>query len=101
MREILAHSYPGVDFLQAPGGLVASVFSNGYIAPLVLEVRGTDLDVMLDQSKAVAEVARSVPGIRDVYVQLENDYPELRVNTDRETAGLVGVTSRDAAQTTL
>lgn len=101
MREILAHSYPGVDFLQAPGGLVASVFSNGYIAPLVLEVRGTDLDVMLEQSKAVAEVARSVPGIRDVYVQLENDYPELRVNTDRETAGLVGVTSRDAAQTTL
>lgn len=101
MREILQHTYPGVDFLQAPGGLVASVFSNGYIAPLVVEVRGNDLDAMLDQSKAVAEVARSVPGIRDVYVRLENDYPELRVNTDRETAGLVGVTARDAAQTTL
>ncbi len=101
MREILEHTYPGVDFLQAPGGLVASVFSNGYIAPLVVEVRGDDLDTMLDQSKAVAEVARSVPGIRDVYVQLENDYPELRVNTDRQTAGLVGVTARDAAQTTL
>jgi multidrug efflux pump subunit AcrB len=101
MRELLRHTYPGVEFLQAPGGLVASVFSNGYIAPLVVEVRGNDLDVMLDQSKAVAEVARSVPGIRDVYVRLENDYPELRVNTDRETAGLVGVTARDAAQTTL
>ncbi len=101
MREILEHTYPGVDFLQAPGGLVASVFSNGYIAPLVVEVRGDDLDTMLDQSKAVAEVARSVPGIRDVYVQLENDYPELRVSTDRQTAGLVGVTARDAAQTTL
>jgi multidrug efflux pump subunit AcrB len=101
MRAILARAYPGVDFLQAPGGLVASVFSNGYIAPLVVEVRGDDLDVLLDQSKAVAEVARSVPGIRDVYVQLENDYPELRVNTDRETAGLVGITARDAAQTAL
>lgn len=101
MRELLAHTYPGVDFLQAPGGLVASVFSNGYIAPLVVEVRGNDLDRMLDQSKAVAEVARTVPGIRDVYVRLENDFPELRVNTDRETAGLVGVSARDAAQTTL
>ena len=101
MRQLLEHTYPGVDFLQAPGGLVASVFSNGFIAPLVVEVRGNDLETMLDQSKAVAEVARSVPGIRDVYVQLENDYPELRVNTDRETAGLVGVTAQAAAQTTL
>ena len=101
MRELLEHTYPGVEFLQAPGGLVASVFSNGYIAPLVVEVRGNDLNEMLDQSKAVAEVARTVPGIRDVYVRLENDFPELRVNTDRETAGLVGVSARDAAQTTL
>lgn len=101
MREILEHTYPGVEFLQAPGGLVASVFSNGYIAPLVVEVRGEDLNGLIEQSRSVAEVARTVPGIRDVYVRLEDDYPELRVNTDRETAGLVGVSARDAAQTTL
>ena len=40
MRAILARRFPGVEFLQAPGGLVASVFSNGYNAPLVVEVRG-------------------------------------------------------------
>jgi multidrug efflux pump subunit AcrB len=97
MREILEHTYPGVELLQAPGGLVASVFSNGYIAPLVVEVQGSDLETMLDQSKAVAEVARSVAGIRDPYVRLENDFPELRVDTDREMAGLVGVSARDAA----
>ncbi|MBX3229859.1 MAG: efflux RND transporter permease subunit [Labilithrix sp.] len=101
MREILAHTYPGVDFLQAPGALVASVFLNGYIAPMVVEVRGDDLATLIDQSRAVAEVARTVPGIRDVYVRLEDDFPELRVDTDREKAGLVGVTARDAAQTTL
>src|SRR5262249_3896367 len=32
---------------------------------------------------------------------LQNDYPEVRVNTDRAKAGLVGVTLRGAAQTTL
>lgn len=101
MREILEHTYPGVDFLQAPGGLVASVFSNGYIAPLVVEINGDDLETMLSDSRAVGDVARGVTGIRDVYVRLENDYPELRVDTDRETAGLVGVNARDAAQTTL
>lgn len=42
-----------------------------------------------------------VQGVRDVEVSLENDYPEIHVHTEREAAGLVGVTSRSAAQTTL
>ncbi|HVY49830.1 MAG TPA: efflux RND transporter permease subunit, partial [Minicystis sp.] len=38
MRRLLNERYPGVEFLQWPGGLVASVFSNGYVAPVVVEV---------------------------------------------------------------
>lgn len=101
MREILNRKYPGVEFLQWPGGLVASVFANGYIAPLVVEVRGDNLAELDAQARAVAEVARTVPGVRDIRVSLENDYPEVRVDTVREEAGLVGVTARSAAQTTL
>jgi multidrug efflux pump subunit AcrB len=100
-REILTHEYPGVEVLQYPGGLVASVFANGYTAPLVVEVRSDQLDDLDAQAKAVARVARSVPGIRDVRSSLQIDYPEAHVETDREKAGLVGVTSRRAAQTTL
>jgi len=68
MREILNRRYPGVEFLQWPGGLVASVFANGYIAPLVVEVRGDNLAELDSQARAVAEVARTVPGVRDVRV---------------------------------
>jgi multidrug efflux pump subunit AcrB len=100
-REILNRKFPGVEFLQWPGGLVASVFANGYIAPLVLEVRGDNLAELDAQAKAIAEVARTVPGIRDIRVSLQNDYPEVRVETQREEAGLVGVSARSAAQTTL
>ena len=39
MRRLLVEHYPGVEFLQWPGGLVASVFSNGYVAPIALEPR--------------------------------------------------------------
>jgi multidrug efflux pump subunit AcrB len=100
-REILSRRYPGVEFLQWPGGLVASVFSNGYIAPLVVEVRGDDLQSLEADAAAVAEVARTVPGIRDVMPTLRLDYPEVRVELDRQRAGLVGVSARAAAQTTL
>ncbi len=101
MRAILGRAYPGVDFLEWPGGLVNSVFANGYIGPLVVEVRGDNLALLDDQAKAMADVARTVPGNRDVYRTLETDYPELHVDTNRQVAGLVHVTARAAAQTTL
>src|SRR5262249_41480358 len=100
-RDILTRAFPGVETLQAPGGLVASVFSNGALAPIAVEVRGDDLDKLDADARAVAEVARTVPGLRDVRTSLQLDYPEIRVETDREKAGLVGVSLRDAAQTTL
>jgi multidrug efflux pump subunit AcrB len=101
IRAILNRHYPGVDFLQWPGGLVASVFSNGYFAPMVVEVRNDNLDELDQQSRAVAEVARSVAGVRDPWVTSQMNYPEIHVDTDREKGGLVGVSVRDAAQATL
>jgi multidrug efflux pump subunit AcrB len=101
MREILNRHFPGVEFLQWPGGLVASVFSNGYLAPLVVEIAGDNLQVLEEQSKAVAAVAATVPGIRDLYPSLQVNYPEIRVETDRTKAGMVHVSSRAAAQSTL
>ena len=100
-RAILTREFPGVEALQYPGGLVASVFANGYTAPLVVEVRGEKLEELDAQAKAIAEVARTVPGVRDVRSSLQMDYPEIHVDTDREKAGLVGVNLRSAAQTTL
>jgi multidrug efflux pump subunit AcrB len=100
-RKILTEEFPGVEFLQAPGGLVASVFNNGYISPLVMEIRGEKLDLLDEQARAVAEVARTVAGVRDIRSTLDMHYPEVRVNVDREKAGLVGVTARNIGQSTL
>ncbi len=101
VRAIVTKDFPGVEVLQYPGGLVASVFANGYTAPFVIEVRGDNLAEMDAQADAIAQVARTIPGIRDVRTSLQNDYPELHVDTKREQAGLVGITSREAAETTL
>lgn len=100
-RKILNDTYPGVSFLQWPGGLVASVFANGYLAPIVIELKGDSLDELHEQSRAVAEVAREVPGIVDIYPQLQIDYPEVRIETERSKAGLVGIQLRGTAQAAL
>jgi multidrug efflux pump subunit AcrB len=101
MRTLLARRFPGVELLEAPGGLVASVFSNGYLVPMVVEIGGDSLEELASASDAVADVARTVPGVRDVFPTMQLDYPELRVETDRTEAALVGVSARAAAQTTL
>jgi multidrug efflux pump subunit AcrB len=101
LREILNRRFPGDEFLQWPGGLVASVFANGYLAPLVVEVRAESLADLTDRLHAVVEVARTVPGIRDLYPSIQTDYPELHVETDRQLASPVDVSLRSAAQTTL
>jgi multidrug efflux pump subunit AcrB len=100
-RAIFTREFPGVEVLQYPGGLVASVFANGYTAPLVVEVHNDNLAQLDEQARAVAEVARTVAGVRDVKESLQIDYPEIHVDTNREEAGLVGSSVRDAAQTTL
>ena len=101
IRAIVTKDFPGVEVLQYPGGLVASVFANGSVAPLAVELRGDDLEQLAEKTKAVAEVARTVPGIRDVRSSLQVDYPEIRVDTDRAKAGMVAVDPKAAAQTTL
>ncbi|MGA7121513.1 MAG: efflux RND transporter permease subunit, partial [Polyangiaceae bacterium] len=101
MRRLLVEHFPGVEFLQWPGGLVASVFSNGYVAPIAIEVESDNLAALEDHARAIAAVARSVGGVRDIRVQLQTDYPEIHIDTIREQAGFVGVTARQAAQATL
>ncbi len=100
-RDILTRDFPGVESLVYPGGLVASVFANGYTAPLAIEVRGDNLKRLHASATAIAEVARTIAGVRDVRLSVQLDYPEVHVNTARQTAGFVGVDAQDAAQTTL
>jgi multidrug efflux pump subunit AcrB len=64
-------------------------------------VRGDDLEELRKNAEKVVQVAREVPGLRDPFIALQTDYPELRINTDREAAGQVGVSVRDVAQTVL
>ncbi|MGD0837433.1 MAG: efflux RND transporter permease subunit [Polyangia bacterium] len=101
IRQIVTREYPGVEVLQYPGGLVASVFANGYTAPFVVEVHNDNMAELSSEARAVATVARTVGGVRDVKVSLQANYPEIHVNTDREMAGLVGANAADAAETTL
>ncbi|HEX2569860.1 MAG TPA: efflux RND transporter permease subunit [Polyangia bacterium] len=101
IRGLLDRDFPGVEAIQSPGGLVASVFANGFVAPVVVEIRGEQLEALDEEARTVAEVMRGVPGVRDIRSSLDIHYPEVRVEVNREQAGLVGVSARTIGQSTL
>ncbi len=93
--------YPGVSIYFFSGGIMKFLLSGNAIAPIDVEVLGYDLGKGRDYARALSEEMRKVPGLEDVQVSREEDYPELDVIVDREKAGALGFSESDVANTVL
>ena len=92
VRDKLQEAHPGVRVAIRPGGIVADVLTFGTLAPLDVEIRGFDVEVLRKVQEKVIAALHSVAGIRDVFVNREFDYPQFNVEVDRTQAGLQSVT---------
>lgn len=91
-----ADDYPGVTLkiteAQMPG-------LNNFEAPIILEVRGSDMNILADYARKIEKIVRDTPGTADVNISWkENTKPEYQVVVDREKASAVGLTAGDIAQ---
>ncbi len=80
-----------------PGDMVTEVMSFGSLTPISVRVAGTDLDNVRVHANKIAALMRRNPHLRDVEFQQQLDYPAIRVDVDREKAGLSDITVRAAA----
>jgi CzcA family heavy metal efflux pump len=90
---------PGASIYITAGGFLKFLLNFGASAPIDVEVRGFDLDTGTALSKKVAGIVRSVPGATDVQISREDNLPELRVQIDRERAGVLGISVAEIANT--
>jgi CzcA family heavy metal efflux pump len=90
---------PGASIFINPGGFLRFLLNFGSSAPLDVEIRGFDLETGSALAKKVAGIVRSVPGATDVMVSREDNLPELRVQIDRERAGILGISVAQVANT--
>jgi CzcA family heavy metal efflux pump len=90
---------PGAAIFITPGGFLRFLLNFGSSAPLDVEIRGFDLDTGSALAKKVAAIVRTVPGATDVQVSREDNLPELRVQIDRERAGILGISVAQIANT--
>jgi multidrug efflux pump subunit AcrB len=78
-----------------PGDIVSKVMSFGSLAPIAVQIVGTDLDLVRKHAEKLASGMRGIPFLRDIEFEQTLDYPTVEVDIDREKAGLSGVTVED------
>jgi CzcA family heavy metal efflux pump len=93
--------FPGVAMFFDPGGLVKRVTSFGSQKAVDVEIYGYDFEKARGVIRQVEDVMHKIPGLADVEVSREENYPEINVVVDREKAALLGISETDVANAVL
>ena len=104
LREQLPKAFPGTTFSFLPADIVSQILNFGSPAPLDVQIAGNDLNANRAFAMKLLTKIRHVPGIADPRIQEAFQDPALKVDFNREFAGVVGLTENDAStslQTTL
>jgi len=88
-------NYLGASVIVSPSGFLRFLLNFGSTAPIDIEVRGFDLDQGTKLANQVLAAVRSTPGAVNAQSSREDNLPELRINIDRQKAGILGI---DVAQ---
>lgn len=78
-----------------PGDIVSEVMSFGSPTPVEVVVASPNLADVRKHALAVLKEMKKIPSLRDVQLYQLLDYPTVRVEIDRERAGLSGMTVKD------
>jgi multidrug efflux pump subunit AcrB len=95
VRQKLAYDLPEVSTYFQTGGLVDSVVNQGMPAPIDIQVSGNNQQAAYQVASQLAIKLRSMPGVSDVLIPQDLDYPGLQLDVRREMAARLGLTASD------
>jgi multidrug efflux pump subunit AcrB len=95
VRKRLAREMPELTTYFQSGGLVDAVLSLGMPAPIDVQVAGSNLHDSYSTAMELATKIRKFPGVGDIYVPQDLDYPALQLDIDRTRAAEMGLTQKE------
>src|SRR5262249_30293434 len=98
VRKRLRSEVPQITAYFQTGGLVDAVLNLGLPAPIDIQITGKNLHVTHALAMEIARKARAVPGVSDVLVPQDMDYPALRLEIDRRHAAELGLSHKEIMQ---
>jgi hydrophobic/amphiphilic exporter-1 (mainly G- bacteria), HAE1 family len=95
VRDQLAKELPQLRTYFQSGGLVDAVLNQGMPAPIDVQVSGMDLKANDAIAQNLAREIQRVPGVSDVYIPQDMDYPALQLTVNRERASQLGLSPKE------
>jgi multidrug efflux pump subunit AcrB len=95
VRSAIAHELPHLTTYFQSGGMVDAVLNQGLPAPVDVQLSGSNIEGVFAAARSVAAAIRSLPGVSDVYIPQDVDYPSFRIDVDRERAAQLGLNQRE------
>ncbi|RRA49161.1 efflux RND transporter permease subunit [Acidipila sp. EB88] len=95
VKTRVAREMPELQTFFSSGSLVDAVLNMGAPAPIDIRVAGTNLTADYDLAQKISAQVRNLPGVADVYIPQDIDYPSLRVNVNRMRAEELGLSENE------
>jgi multidrug efflux pump subunit AcrB len=91
LRKRLQKELPGITVAFQTGGIVSDVLNFGLRAPVDIQVRGPQLDLIRPVAEDIQRKVAQIPHTTDVRIKQGKNYPELHLNVDRTKAAYYGI----------
>ena len=91
LRKKLKEKFPGVELSFNTGGMITAALNEGKPAPIDVQVKGNDLQVLREISENIRDTIATLSATRDVRVLQRIDQPAKNINIDRVKAAELGV----------
>jgi multidrug efflux pump subunit AcrB len=95
LRRQIADEYPSLRTFVSSGSMVDAILNMGAPAPIDVQVSSRDIDVTYNAAAGLATQIRKLPGIGQVYVPQDMNYPAIRLQVNRVHAAELGLTQKE------
>ncbi|MBZ5576653.1 MAG: efflux RND transporter permease subunit [Acidobacteriia bacterium] len=101
LRKRLHERFPDVTFYFEAANITNQILNFGLPAPIDVQVLGRNAAANYPIARRLEGRIAQIPGAADVHVHQVVDYPEIRLDVNRDKAGQMGLTERDVSQSLL
>jgi multidrug efflux pump subunit AcrB len=95
VRQEMESRFPEIRTFFQSGSMVDAILNMGMPAPIDVQVSSEDLEQSYSIARDLASRIRRLPGVGEVYIPQDMNYPALRLDVDRVHAGELGLSQED------
>jgi len=95
VQKAMGDQFPEIRTFLSSGSMVDAILNSGMQAPIDVQVSGRSLHEIYAVAQDLARKIRGLPGVGEVYIPQDLNYPGLRLDVDRVHAGELGLTQKE------